>query len=145
MPGISDQKWEKVFGAAWPQVAQLCPEIGAYLLDHRERRVILDGNALKLLDRDAAPDYDAMLGIMDTLAHQRKVFAMLTTTSIYEDEDTTAGILRWHYDFSGTQAKDVLPVYDRTQFNAIVSHCKTPSLLALLEFSLSDRAARPVS
>ena len=133
-----NKKWAEIFGEAWPEVAKLCPEIGAYLLDHRERKVVLDRNSQLLLETDSLPDYDDMLSILDNLAHQRKVFAMLTATNIYEDEDVAAGILRWHYDFSGTQAKEVLPVYDRTQFSVLVSRCKTPSVLALLEFNISD-------
>lgn len=138
VPRDFNRKWDEIFGEAWSGVADLCPEIGAYMLDHSTRKVILDRNAQKLLEVDALPDYDGMLGILDTLANQRKVFAMLTATSIYDSEDTTAGILRWNYDFSGTQAKDVLPVYDKGPFSAIVSRCKTPSVLALLEFSISD-------
>ena len=141
MPNSLNQKWGQIFGVAWSEVAKISPELGAYLLDHRERKVILDRNSQLLLEKDTSPDYDSMLTIMDTLAHQRKVFAMLTTTTIYEDEDTTAGILRWNYDFSGTQAKEVLPIYDRTQLSAIISRCKTPSLLALLEFSVSDHSS----
>ena len=141
VPDGLKKKWDTIFGEAWGKVAELCPEIGAYLLDHQERRVALDRNARILLEADTVPDYDRMLDIMDRLAHQRQAFAMLTTTPVYEDEDTTAGILRWHYDFSGTQAKDVLPVYDRAQFNTIVARCKTPSLLALLEYSISDHGA----
>ena len=134
-------KWEAIFGAAWPEIAKICPEIGAYLIDHRERKVMLDRNALLLLERDTTPDYEGMLGILNTLANRPKVFAMLAAMKTYEDEDVTAGILRWHYDFSGNQAKDILPVYAREQFNTIVSQCKTPSMLALLEFSLSDRSS----
>ena len=141
VPGSLAAKWNIIFGEAWSGVAKLCPEIGAYLLDHRARKVMLDANSLKLLEADDAPDYDSMLGILDMLANQRKVFSMLIATTTYEDEDTTAGILRWHYDFSGSQAKEVLPLYDRAQFNAIVSRCKTPSVLALLEFSLSDHSS----
>ena len=140
MSGYLNKKWDAIFGEAWSGVAKLCPEIGAYLLDHRERRVVLDRNSQMLLEMDTMPDYDSMLGLLDALANQRKVFAMLTATKIYEDEEATAGILRWHYDFSGTQAKDVLPVYDRAQFNSIVSRCKGPSVLALLEFSVSDHS-----
>ena len=138
MPDNLNKKWAEVFGQAWSRVADLCPEIGAYLLDHRERRVMLDRNCQLLLETDTSPDYDGMLDVLEVLANQRKVFAMLTATKIYDDEDTTAGILRWNYDFSGTQAKDVLPVYDRTQFNTFVSRCKTPSMLALLEFNIAD-------
>ena len=138
VPGRLTQKWDEIFGKAWSAVAGLSPEIGAYLLDHRERKVMLDHNAMLLLERDIQPSYDDMLDIMDKLANQRKSFAMMTMTSIYEDESTTAGILRWHYDFSGTQVKDVLPVYDRSQFNAFVARQKGPSMLALLEFSMTD-------
>ena len=133
-----NKKWAEIFGEAWSQVAQLCPEMGAYLLDHRERRIVLDRNCQLLLEMNPLPDYDGMLHILDHLANQRKVFAMLTATPIYENEDTSAGILRWHYDFSGTQAKEVLPVYDRAQFIGTVSRCNTPSMLALLEFNISD-------
>ena len=141
VPGDSKKKWNQIFGEAWSGVARLSPELGAYMLDHRARQVMLDNNSLKLLERDAMPDYDTMLGIMETLANQRKVFARLTTTNVYEDEDTTAGILRWHYDFSGTQAKDVLPILERGPFNTAVSRCVTPSVLALLEFNMSDDSA----
>ena len=141
VPDRMTQKWNEVFGKAWSEVARLSPEMGAYMLNHRERKVMLDHNAQLLLETDTLPDYDTMLGIMDKLAHQRETFAMLTMTDIHQDEETTAGILRWHYDFSGSQAKDVLPVYDKAQFSAIVSRCKTPSLLALLEFSISNAAS----
>ena len=141
MSGNLNKKWNEIFGEAWLGVAKLCPEIGAYMLDHRERKVVLDRNAQMLLETDAPPDYDGMLGILDALANRRKTFAMLTATNIYEDEDIAAGILRWDYDFSGAQAKDVLPVYDRAKFNTAVSRCKTPSVLALLEFSASDHSS----
>ena len=141
MMDVSDslnKKWSEIFGEAWSRVAQLSPELGAYLLDHRAREVAFDRNSRLLLEADTLPDYDGMLDIIDALANQRKVFAMLTATAVYEDEGYTAGILRWHYDFSGTQAKEVLPIYDRAQFKGIASRCKTPSLLALLEFRISD-------
>ena len=121
-------------------VARISPEIGAYMLDHREHKVILDRNSQLLLEMNTMPDYDGMISIIDKLAHQRKVFAMLTTTTVYEDEEATGGILRWNYDFSGTQAKEILPVCDRTQFYTILSRCTTPSMLALLEFSVSDHS-----
>ena len=130
--------WSEIFGEAWSGVAGVCPEIGAYLLDHRARRAMMDGNVVKLLEADAQPDYDGMLGLLETLANQHRQFAMLTAITIYEDEDTTAGILRWQYDFFRAQARDLLPVYDRVPFIAAVTRCRTPSLLALLEFSFPD-------
>ena len=133
-----NQAWTKIFGESWSCVAAASPEIGAYLLDHRERRAILDRNALQLMERDEAPDYDGMLRLLKTLAEQTKQFAMLTAITVYDDGDMTAGLLRWQYDFVGTQIRDVLPVYDRAPFIAAVARCKTPSVLALLEFGLSD-------
>ena len=138
MPDMLNQKWNAIFGEAWWEIANICPEMGAYMLDHRTRQVMLDHNCQLLLETDTPPDYDGMLDIIDRLDHQRKAFAMLTSTKVYEDEEATGGILRWHYDFSGTQAKDVLPLCDKTQFSAMISRCQTPSLLALLEFSISD-------
>lgn len=141
MIGVTDKMnktWSEIFGEAWSGVAGICPEIGAYLLDHRHRRVTADRNVLQLLEMDALPDYDGMLGLLDTITNQRKQFAMLTAVTVYDDGDTTAGVLRWHYDFSGVQVKNLLPVYDRAPFIAAVSRCKSPSLLALLEFSISD-------
>ena len=108
------------------------------MIDHREKTVILDDNALRLAEADKAPDYDAMIKLLGILSKDSKKFSRLAPQVVYEDENYTAGIIRWHYDFSGVQAKMVIPVLEPPQFVSKIAECTTPSLLALLELSLSN-------
>ena len=130
--------WKRIFGEAWDMVSKICPEIGMFLIDHKNRKVILDDNSLKLADADKVPDYDTMIGLLDILSQDSATFSRLAPQVAYQDDDYTAGILRWHYNFSGVQPKMVVPMLEMPQLVLAISQCQTPSLLVLLEFNLSD-------
>lgn len=134
------EKWKELFGVGWANIMSLCPEIGGYLIDHKNRKVYLDANARKLAEIDEQPTYEAMNDFISLLSADTSTFARLLPKPFYQNDEYTAGILRWHYDFSGAQAKSVVPMVEKPNLAAMISNCKTNSLLALLEFSMSDRS-----
>lgn len=135
---INNAKWSELFGTKWDEILKICPEIGGFMLDHREKTVYIDGNSLLLLELKEAPSYSAMLEIIDRLSNESNSFARLMPQIFYSDGDIDAGILRWHYDFSGAQAKSVVPMCERPQFISHIASRKEGALVALLEFSMSD-------
>ena len=138
MKGISHKKWNELFGTEWLKIMAISPEMGGFLIDHSTKTVYMDDNALKLAEIDFVPDYDTMMGYIDILSSETKKFATLAPLVFYQDGEVTAGILRWHYDFSGEQAKSVVPMVEKPQLASTVTMTKTRSLLALIEFSMSD-------
>ena len=140
MQGTDSKIWERIFGEAWDAVAKICPEVGAFLINHREKTVILDENAQRLSELNYTPDYEAMMEYLDLLVSSPKAFSRLAPQVAYQDDDYTAGILRWHYDFSGVQAKMVIPVLEPSQFSLALKQCAESSLLALLELNISDHS-----
>lgn len=134
------RKWAEIFGVGWQKIMEICPEIGGFLLDHENRRVYMDRNAEKLTETDELPDYDAMTDFLQILGNDTTSFARLLPQVFYDDGKFTAGILRWHYDFSGAQAKSVVPMVEKSKLASIIGAGKAGSLLALLEFYVSDRS-----
>ena len=130
--------WDEIFGVGWSNIMKICPEIGGFILDHNEKKAYLDANSVKLTETDVAPDYDAMLDFLAILQSDTSTFARLVPKTVFQDRNYTAGILRWHYDFSGAQAKSVVPMVEKSQLSNMVSMNKKRSMLALLEFSRSD-------
>ena len=133
-------KWDELFGKGWKEIMKICPEIGGFMLDRAERTAVLDDNAAKLAETDSQPDYDAMVDYLDILSSDNKAFARLLPQLFYDDGEFAAGILRWHYDFSGEQAKNVVPMFERSQLVSSIKQAKKPSLLALLNFEMSDKS-----
>ena len=139
MDASINEKWNELFGTEWSKIMAISPEMGGFMIDHKNRKVIMDDNALKLAEIDFVPDYDAMMGFLEILSGDNKKFATLAPIVFYQDEDFAAGILRWHYDFSGEQAKSVVPIVEKPQFASAVNQAKGRSLLALIEFHMSDQ------
>ena len=135
-----DKKWRELFGGMGYEVMRNSPEMGGFLIDHKNKTVILDENALKLAEIDTAPDYDTMIGYLDILSRESKKFAMLAPIACYSGDDYTAGILRWHYDFSGAQAKDKVPIVERSKIELAIKKNPGKGVLALVEFVMSDRS-----
>ena len=138
MAGFSTEKWTELFGTKWEAIAKICPEVGGFLIDHRFRKVYMDENSLKLAEKSAPPEYNEMIALLDILNADSTTFSRLAPQVFYEDEEYTAGILRWHYDFSGAQAKDVVPMCERRELVSRLKYCRPDSVLALVEFSMSD-------
>ncbi len=133
------KKWEELFGSMWSLIMKNSPEMGGFMLDHKNRSVIMDDNALKLAETDVVPDYDTMTDYLDILKNDSRKFATLAPMVFYDGDDYTAGILRWHYDFSGEQAKSVVPIVEKPQLASAIMQAGDKSVLALVEFCMSDK------
>lgn len=138
MSDQNTQKWNLLFGTEWSKILGICPEIGGFLMNHTTREVILDENAKKLTEYGDELDYDTMVDFLSLISQKSTSFARLLPCVFYKDDEFTAGILRWHYDFSGQQAKNVVPIFEKPQLVSSVTKTNSPYLLALLEFSMSD-------
>ena len=137
---IFEKKWNELFGTMWDGVLRESPELGGFLIDKKTRQVRLDQNAMKLAEIDEPPDYDSMISYLDILNSETKKFAMLAPVACSEDDRFIAGILRWHYDFSGAQAKDKVPIYEIQQIESMMNKDPDKGVLALVEFVMSDRS-----
>lgn len=133
-------KWNELFGVGWDRIMDICPEIGGFLIDHKNRVVEMDKNSIRLTETDEVPDYDSMIGFLDILSQDSTTFSRLAPQVFYSDKNYTAGILRWHYDFSGARAKDVVPMCERPQLVSYVRRAEDDSLLVLIEFAFSDKS-----
>ena len=137
---IFEKKWNELFGTMWDGVLRESPELGGFLIDKKTRQVRFDQNAMKLAEIDEPPDYDSMISYLDILNSETKKFAMLAPVACSEDDRFIAGILRWHYDVSGAQAKDKVPIYEIQQIESMMNKDPDKGVLALVEFVMSDRS-----
>lgn len=125
------KNWETIFGSAWATFSKNIPEIGAFLVDHKNSTVKADKNIAKLLDVSVLPDHDTFMNIIDNLRREDsnsrlKIF-------IAEDDDSlTAGYIGVPPETSLT-FNSQLPVYSYAHFVSAITQDTANSLLALLQ------------
>lgn len=141
LTGNYSEKWNELFGKNWGKISEICPEIGGFIIDHKNRKVIMDHNSLRLAETDKAPDYDEMIDLLNILESDSTTFSRLAPQIFCDDGNFTAGILRWHYAFLGAHAKSVVPICERRDIISKLRNCRPNSMLALVEFSMSDGSA----
>ncbi len=133
MNSIQSDLWITLFGTAWEMLTAEIPDISAFILDHKNRKVIADRNAKALLNVERELNYDEFLELISDVA--TKDFAaptMLQAIIARQDEEFTAGYLRIRASVDlGIDAS--LPLASQGQLITALSECSSASLLALIQ------------
>ncbi len=125
------KNWETIFGSAWATFSKNIPEIGAFLVDHKNGTVKADKNIAKLLDVSALPDHDIFMNIIDDM-RRKDNNTRLKLFIAEDDEDITAGYIGVPPETSLT-FNSQLPVYSYAHFVSAITQDTANSLLALLQ------------
>ena len=125
------KNWESIFGTGWAVFSENIPEIGAFLLDHKNNKLIADKNVASLLDVPTLPDYEAFRNIIDNMQHKDN-FSQLKLFIAENDEEITAGYIGVPPDTAQTYSSQ-LPVYSYAHFISAITQDTANSLLALLQ------------
>lgn len=67
MFGTDSAKWKEIFGGSWKKIEEVCPEIGGFIVFHKDEEVVMDSNARKLARMDKLPAYGEMLDFLSGL------------------------------------------------------------------------------
>lgn len=131
--------WKKIFGEAWHNIIEFCPDIGGFLIDNKTRSVFLDSSAQKLSGMDGSPDYDKMLEFLNQLHRHYENGTQLSAQIVsYSDSELTAGVIKRSEDVREWKRKTMLPVCENSRLVLELSQNTAPSLLALVELCSKD-------
>ncbi len=123
--------WESIFGTGWAVFSENIPEIGAFLLDHKDHKLITDKNIAQLLDVSALPEYDVFCNILENMQRNDSV-SQLKIFIAEDNEEITAGYIGVPPETAQTYNSQ-LPVYSYAHFISAITQDTTNSLLALLQ------------
>lgn len=138
MFGTDSLKWKEIFGIAWQKIAEVCPEMGAFIIFHETQEVVMDENAVALADMEQTPTYNGMLNFLGKLPKKMENGVQLISQILEYNDLYTAGIIKRQGVFSDLKKKSILPVCDSSHLIIEMSRNKSHSLLALVEFELPD-------
>lgn len=127
-------KWKEIFGTSWQKMAEVCPEIGGYIIFHETRETMMDDNAKALADMDKSPEYDRMLDFLSKLPLRLEDGSRLTSNILEYNDQYTAGILKRQLEF---KKDSILPVCDASRLIAELTKNEARSLLALIKVEIS--------
>ncbi|MBD5105328.1 MAG: EAL domain-containing protein [Ruminococcaceae bacterium] len=137
MFGTDSLKWKEVFGVAWKKIAEVCPEIGGFIIFHETGEVVMDENAKALANIDKSPEYNRMLSFLSKLPMRLEGGAKLMTQILEYNDQYTAGILKRQVSFSELKKSSILPLCDVSRLIIEITKNKTSSLLALIKLEMS--------
>lgn len=123
--------WNKIFGTALDALTSHCTDLGAFMLDNKDRTAHIDKNGLKLLGLQTAPDYSELYEIV-TQAADMEHGSSAEIIIAEQSEDIIAGFIHLHNAYQAEYDEN-LPVYSYTQFVSAVTQSAKDSLLALLQ------------
>ena len=124
--------WSTIFGTAWDALSQALPDTGAFLLDHLNKTAECDNNARRMSDLTHDPDYEELSMMISELREQDNNIAMINVIIAAENDDMTAGFLRFRSS-SMPELDPDLPVCTQTRLITEMSANTAPSLIALLQ------------
>ena len=142
MYGSQNEKWKEIFGEAWQKIAEFCPEIGGFLVNHESGSVLFDNNAKLLTKMDNSPDYEKAQELIDRLTKHSDSETGLSARIIARSGAYTAGVFKRCETNVTYRKKMILPVCEMSQLTISLTQNTAPSLLALLELKMSDGSKR---
>lgn len=126
--------WDTLFGTSWNRLTAELPEIGAFVLDHKNKTTIIDSNASEMLNFRKALNYDELSTIIKDLNEQEAgAPTMLQAIIARQDEDFTAGYLHMRTSGPESEMDPALPFCTQAQLVAAMSDCSGSSLIALIQ------------
>lgn len=134
MFGTDSAKWKEIFGGSWKRIEEACPEIGGFIVFHKDEEVVMDSNARKLARMDKLPAYREMLDFLSGLPLYLEDGARLILQVFDTDDSYTAGILvKRQFQLSEWERYSVLPVCDASRLIVEIARNKATALLALIK------------
>lgn len=140
MFGTDSLKWKEIFGTVWHKIVEVCPEIGGFIIFHETHEVVMDENAKLLAGVEKFPSYNGMLNFLGKLPRQFESGGQLISQILEYNDEYTAGIIKRQGVFADLKKKSILPVCDNSRLVIEISQNEAASLLALVEFELSDNS-----
>ncbi|MBQ5317054.1 MAG: EAL domain-containing protein [Oscillospiraceae bacterium] len=134
------QIWHEIFGQAWDELLSLSPEIGGYVADSKEHRVMLDRNAMKLLGMSEEPTYETMLSVVRSIAEQKENVSPLSVRQFSMDNGISAGLIKLN-KISSSDAR----LCSRGGLMTALVHAKKNSMLAMIEVQSFEGLPSPYS
>lgn len=138
MYGAQNEKWKEIFGEAWQKVTASCSGIGGFLIDHEQGSVLFDGNAKTLAGADDALGHDGARELVGKLAERPDSETGVSAVIVAENEAYTAGFFKRDEAAAADKRKSFLPVCEMSQLTLALTQGTAGSLLALLDFKMSD-------
>lgn len=133
--------WTRIFGSGWDTLMQYCPDIGGFLIDHENKKVYADSNAVSLANLPAEPDYSDTVLLVAKLMEQDRGYGAVSVRICEYSDSVTAGFFMTERTVSA--GKMVFPVCTEARLMGAMSEYKGKSLLALIQ--LEDKASSSLS
>lgn len=131
---------QKIFGTAWEQVTEICPEIGGFIIDHVNKCVYMDDNALALIGVKAMPSYEKTRELFEKIGENDRAYSNVKVKIISDSSSCTAGIFRFMGSFEAAENTG-MSVCTQEQLAAAMSDCGESSFLALIQIEESESDA----
>ncbi len=135
--------WNNIFGTGWMKFLDSSPDIGAFLLCHKSRKVICETNALKLSNFNRKPSYDEFSLALDSLDKLNSEQTSVSIIIIEDNEECKAGYIRMMKEPNYGLSTE-LPLCSQTQLIAQMTQNSAPSLLAMLQLEEYGNPNMPI-
>ena len=135
---VGSALWNRIFGEGWQTISELNPDMGLFLLDHREKTADADTNAVKLLDIDGGLSYEKLSQVV-TQVTEFDANSRVSVRTIENTAEFTAGVLKLKKHEVHRSEDIIMPVFPHSSMVAAMLEHKGSSLFALIQLEERDR------
>ena len=135
---VGSALWNRIFGEGWQTVSELNPDMGLFLLDHKEKTADTDSNAVKLLEIEGGITYEKLCQVI-TQVTEYDVNSRVSVRTVENTAEFTAGIFKLRKHEIHRSEDIILPVFPHSSMVAAMLEHKEPSLFALIQLEERDR------
>ncbi|MCM1579043.1 MAG: hypothetical protein NC078_09630, partial [Ruminococcus sp.] len=132
--------WQRIFGSAWHTLTECRSDIGGFIIDHENKKVYADANAVALAKLPDVPDYSETVLLVGRLTEQAKGSSSLGVKICEYSDSVTAGFFMTEEETAGRSGV-VFPVCTAARLMEAVNDFKGHSLFALIQLEDSTSAS----
>lgn len=101
------EKWIELFGNSWDKLVQINPNVGAFLLAHKNKTAYTDVNSVRLLAAEPEPDYSELSDILSRLEDFLNERSPIMLEYVLKNDDYTAGYIYVNSDRSAAAEENL--------------------------------------
>lgn len=124
--------WDNIFGTGCKNFLNSSPDIGAFLLYHKNKEVMCEENAQKLSKFNRMPSYDELSLALDSINELNSEQSSVSIIIIEDSDECKAGYIRLTNEPNYGLSEE-LPLCPQTYLIAQMTQNNTPSLLAMIQ------------
>ena len=136
---VGSALWNRIFGEGWQAVSEFNPDMGLFLLDHKNKTADTDSNTVKILDTvEGELSYEKLSQVI-TQVTEYDANSRVKIRTVESTPDFTACIIKLRKHEVHRSEDIILPVLPHSSMVAAMLEHKGPSLFALIQLEEQDR------